>query len=243
MQAALTLKRRGHNVDLYEKNTPGGQFNFAPLTPHKRSMERLIPYFKEELKHNNVNTVFKPATKSDLISSYDGVILATGSQPSVPSIPGLNRFYWADILLEKNLPQNKKVLIIGGGLIGVDIATALISRNNKVIIVKRTTDFGEDMEMIAKNLSLKIMKEKGAIFSDHTHIKKIEGRIVYAERIGKEVIFDDIDIIVVSTSMKSFNPLEKELEGNMPVYVIGDAKRVGNAQDAIRDAYETAKLL
>ena len=58
------------------------------------------------------------------------------------------------------LPKNKRVLIIGGGLIGVDIATALIPMDNQIIIVKRTTDFGEDMEMIAKNLSIKMMKEK-----------------------------------------------------------------------------------
>lgn len=50
---------------------------------------------------------------------------------AVPSLPGLNKFYWADILLEENLPENKNILIIGGGLIGVDIATAMIHRNNK----------------------------------------------------------------------------------------------------------------
>jgi len=55
--------------------------------------------------------------------------------------------------------------------------------------------------------------------------------------------FDDIDIVVVSTSMTSYNPMGKELESEMPVYVIGDAKRVGNAQDAISDGYETAKSL
>lgn len=241
MQAAITLRIRGHEVDLYEKNTLGGQFNLAPLTPNKRSMAKLIPYFKEELKDNKANVIFKEAKKSDLTSKYDGVILATGSKPAVPPIPGLDKFYWADILLEENLPENKKVLIIGGGLIGVDIATALIARSNKVIIVKRTTDFGEDMEAIAKTLSLKMMKEKGTVFSDHTHIKRVEGRTVYAERSAKNIRFDDVDVIVVSTSMKSYNPLEKELEDKMPVYVIGDAKEVGNAQDAIRDAYETAR--
>jgi len=241
MQAAITLTERGHEVSLYEKNTLGGQFNLAPLTPHKKSMARLVPYFIEELKNHQVNIFHREATKSDLTSKYDGVILATGSKPAVPSIPGLSDFYWADILLEENLPENKKVLIIGGGLIGVDIATALISRNNKVIIVKRTTDFGEDMEMIAKTLSLKMMIEKGTIFSDFTHIKRIEGKTVYAERGGGETRFDDIDVIVVSTSMISYNPLEKELVGERPVYVIGDARKVGNAQDAIRDGYETAK--
>jgi pyruvate/2-oxoglutarate dehydrogenase complex dihydrolipoamide dehydrogenase (E3) component len=243
MQAAIVLRKRGHEVKLYEKNTLGGQFNLAPLTPKKKSMARLVPYFIEKLKNNGVNIIFKEATKSDLVSKYDGIILATGSEPAVPSIPGLDKFYWADILLEENLPENKKVLIIGGGLIGVDIATALIPRNNKVIIVKRTTDFGEDMEIIAKTLSLKMMKEKETIFSDYTHIKRIEGKTVYAERSGRNIRFDDIDVIVVSTSMASYNPLEKELTGKMPVYVIGDAKRVGNAQDAIRDGYETAKEL
>lgn len=243
MQAAITLSKRGYDVALYEKNTMGGQFRLAPLTPHKSSMAALIPYFSDELKNNKVNMIFKEASKSDLISKYDGVILATGSKPAVPSIPGLNKFYWADILLKENLPENKNVLIIGGGLIGVDIATALIPRNNKVIIVKRTTDFGEDMETIAKTLSLKIMREKGTIFSDYTHIKKIEGKTVYAERSGRNIRFDDIDIIVVSTSMISYNPLENELMEKMPVYVIGDAKRIGNAQDAIKDGYETAKAL
>jgi len=241
MQAAITLTKRGHEVTLYEKNSLGGQFNLAPLTPHKKSMAKLVPYFAEELKNHEVNIVFKEATPSDLISKYDGIILATGSKPAIPSIPGLNKFYWADILLEENLPENKKVLIIGGGLIGVDIATALVPRDNKVIIVKRTSDFGEDMEMIAKTLSLKMMSEKGTIFSDFTHIKRIEGKTVYAERGGGDTRFDDIDIIVVSTSMTSYNPLEEELRGEVPVYVIGDARRVGNAQDAIRDGYETAK--
>ena len=243
MEAAIILKERGHDVDLYEKNELGGQFNLAPLTPNKKSMGKLVPYFIKRLKEKNINIISKETGESDLREEYDGVILATGSKPAELSIPGLGVFYWADILLEENLPENKNVLIIGGGLIGVDIATGLIPRNNKITIVKRTTDFGEDMEMIAKNLSLKMMKGKGTVFSDHTYIKKIEGKTVYAERNGEDIQFNDIDIVVVSTGMKSYNPLEKELKGKIPVYVIGDAQRVGNAQDAIRDGYEIAKKL
>jgi len=241
MQASITLKKRGHKVDLYEKDKLGGQFNLAHLTPHKKPMESLIPYYINELNNNKINIINKEATSSDIISKYDGIILATGSKPAMPEIQGLDKFYWADIMLEENLPSNKKILIIGGGLIGVDIATALIPGNNKIIIVKRTTDFGEDMEMISKNLSLEMMKEKETVFSDHTNIKKIEGRTVYAERNGEHITFYDIDVIVVSTSMNSYNPLENELKGEMPVYVIGDAKKVGNVQNAISDGYETAK--
>ncbi len=241
MEAAITLRRRGHSVDLYEKEELGGQFNLAPLTPNKKSMASLVPYFVEELKDNQVNVIPQEVKEPDDLSGYDGVVLATGSKPSVPQIPGLAKYYWADILLKENLPKNKNVLVIGGGLVGVDIATALIPRGNRIIIVKRTTDFGEDMEMIAKNLSLKMMKEKGTLFSDHTRIKRVEGTTVYAEKEGKNIQFDNIDIIVVSTGMKSYNPLENKLKHKIPVYVVGDALQVGNAQDAIHGAFEMTK--
>ena len=236
MEAALDLEKRGHQVDLYEKDKLGGQFNLAPLTPPKASMGKLVKYYTNELKKSNVNILYKEAKEPDLIS-YDDVILATGSIPQVPPIQGLDKFYWAEILLEENLPKNKKILIIGGGLIGVDIATALILNNNKVILAKRTVDFGEDMEAIAKNLSLKMIKESGAIFSDHTNIKKIEGKTVYAERNREQIKFENIDVFVVSTGMESFNPLESQLREKVSVHVIGDARKVGKAQDAIKSGY------
>jgi len=243
MEAALTLKQRGHTVTLFEKDELGGQFNLAPLTPNKKSMESLIPYFVKEIRDNNINVIYKEVGKSELINKFDEVVIATGSKPAEIQIEGLGKFYWAEILLKENLPKDKKVLIIGGGLIGVDIATALIPLNNQVTIVKRTTDFGENMEMIAKSLSLKMMKEKGTVFSDHTHIKKVVGKTVYAEKDGKDIQFNDIDIIVVSTGMKSFNPLEEELKNNITVHVIGDAKKIGNAQDAINDGYKLGMKL
>ena len=238
MEAAITLKKRGYEVDLFEKEKLGGQFIYAPLTPHKRSMEKLIPYFEKELKSVGVNIFFKEIANFEDIAKYNEVILATGSKPAIPQIEGLDKFYWAEILLAENLPENKNVLIIGGGLIGVDIATALIPKNNKVTIVKRTTDFGEDMEMISKKLSLAIMKKNQTVFSDHTHIKKIEGETVFAERNGEAIKFEDIDLIVVSTGMRSYNPLDKKLKSKISLYIIGDANKIGDAQDAIREGYK-----
>ena len=243
MEAALDLIKRGHKVDLYEKSKLGGQFNYAYMTPNKKSMKKIISYYIKEIEKSNVNLIKKEATESDLVSGYDGVIIATGSQPVKLSIPGLENYYWADILLEENMPKNKKVLIIGGGLVGVDIATALIKNNNKVIMVKRTVDFGEDMEMIAKALSLKMLKEKETVFSDHTHIQKIDGKTVYAKRNGEDIKFEDIDVIVVSAGMESYNPFENKIKGKVPVYVIGDAKKVGKAIDAIHSAYQLANSL
>lgn len=243
MEAALVLRERGHSADLYEKAKLGGQFNLAHLTPNKATMASLVPYLKQRIHETNVRVVHAEATSAVAESGYDGVILATGSVPSVPNIEGLTTYSWAEILLPQNLPTGKHVLIIGGGLIGVDVATALIPRGNRVTIVKRTTDFGEDMEAIAKSLSLKMMRDHQVFMSDHTQIVRIDGRHVFAVRNGAEMDFDDVDIIVISTGMESYRPLVEQLADKVPTYPVGDARLVGNAQDAIRDAYETASQL
>ncbi len=240
MEAALVLDLRGHKVDIFEKGELGGQFKYAHMTPKKQSMVRLIPYLTEELKASNINVIKNTATENQLAENYDEIVIATGSVSNIPQIEGLKDFYWAEILNKGNLPQNKKVLIIGGGLIGIDIATSLVANNNSVVIVKRTDDFGGNMEMIAKKLSLKMLHEHNTVFSNHTHIKKIEGRTVYADKNGEQVVFDNIDIIVVSAGMKSYNPLFDELKNKKPTHLIGDANHVGDAQDAIKDAYLTA---
>jgi 2,4-dienoyl-CoA reductase-like NADH-dependent reductase (Old Yellow Enzyme family)/thioredoxin reductase len=240
MQAALTARERGHAVHLFEKDELGGQFNLAPLTPHKRSMGALVPYMVRSLDERGVHVESRAAGAAEL-RRFDGVVVATGSRPRVPDIPGLDEWRWADILADEELPSGKHVMIVGGGLIGVDVATALIPRDNRITIVKRTTDFGEDMEMIAKKLSLAMMTKSGTAFSDHTAIERIEGRTVHAKREGEPVVFEDVDLVVVTTGMQSVDALAGELAGEVPLWVVGDARQVGNAQDAITDAFLTTR--
>jgi len=245
MEAAVTLSKKGHKVDLYEKNRLGGQFNLAWMTPKKESMKALVPFYISELKTYNVNIINKEAIKNDILAkNYDGVVITTGAKPVKLDIEGLTDYVWADILEKDKLPENKNVLIIGGGLVGVDVAVALVAKNNKVTMVKRTEDFGGNMEMIAKKLSIKMLTEKQAVLSDHTYIKKVDGKTVYAEKYGSPVIFNNVNLIVVSAGMESHIPLKDELDGSgIPIFIAGDAKKVAKAQDAIRDAYDIAVRL
>lgn len=50
-------------------------------------------------------------------------------------------------------------------------------------------------------------------------------------------------MIVVSTGMQSYNPLEEKLEGKIPIYIIGDAENIGDAQGAIKSAYQISSEL
>jgi len=243
MEAALTLTKRGHKVTLYEKDKLGGQFNLASLPPNKETLSKLVDYYKDELKNYGIPVVYKEVSEEDILTNkYDEVILATGAEPAIPRIEGLTKYFWAEVLSDENLFQNKKVVIIGGGLIGIEIAHKLLKRNNEVIIVEMFGEMARGMEMIEKALTLKSLKQQNVPVYLNSRVTKVVGEKVFIEG-EKQIVIENVDHIIVAAGMKSYNPLESKLKGKISLHVVGDAKKVGKAQDAIRDGFETASKL
>lgn len=239
MQAAITLRERTYEVDLYEKDELGGQFNLAYLPPKKESLKEIIDYYKKELKNKGVNLILKEAT-AELLNSinYDGVIMATGAIPTIPPINGLKKYYWTEFLNDDQLPQNEKVLVVGGGLIGLEVASKLIEGNNQIIVVEMLDEIARGMEMIEKAMTLKRLQDnKVTILLKHQLIK-IEDDKVLLSFDGGELMFEGIQRIIMTTGMKSYLPFAAELK--TPVYTIGDARQVSKAQEAIHEAYDLA---
>ncbi len=246
MQSALALKQRGHRVTLFEKDKLGGQFNFAPLPSQKHSLKKQIDYFVEEIKEKQIKVLNKEATTEDLIGKYDGVIIATGSKPFIPNIDGLTEYNWAEILYEFNLPKNKNVVVIGGGLIGVEIANTLVDYGNKVTIVEMLEDIARDMEMVTRKLNLMKLKKANVKVYTNSKVTKIDGRSLYLVQTNgseKEIKLDNIDIYVVAAGMRPNKELIEKLEGKIPYYIAGDADKIGDAVSAIQSGYFLAKEL
>ena len=239
----LGLTKRGHKVTLYEKDKLGGQFNLASLPPNKDTLSKLVDYYKDELKNYGIPVVYKEVNGEDILTNkYDEVILATGAEPAIPRIEGLTKYFWAEVLSDENLFQNKKVVIIGGGLIGIEIAHKLLKRNNEVIIVEMFGEMARGMEMIEKALTLKSLKQQNVPVYLNSRVTKVAGKKVFIEG-EKQIVIENVDHIIVAAGMKSYNPLESKLKDKIPLHVVGDAKKVGKAQDAIRDGFETASKL
>jgi NAD(P)H-nitrite reductase large subunit len=117
------------------------------------------------------------------IIPYDKLILALGSQPNVPNFEGVNRkgvqgFYSLQDLdnLEKISPEIQQAVVVGGGLIGIELAEMLHSRHKKVIFMIREKHFWanvlirEEAEMIEKHL-----EEHGIELRFSTEIQRING--------------------------------------------------------------------
>ena len=236
MEAAVDLTKKGHNVDLFEKDELGGQFNLAYLPPHKNSLKELVDFYKAEINRLKINVIKKDVSDSEL-ENYDKIISATGAKPVVPPIKGLDNYSWAEILYENKTPENKKCLIVGGGLIGLEVAAKLVAKNNKVIIVEMLDEIARGMEMLEKVLTTKMLKEKAVEILLSSKLIKVEGGSAVVETLEGEKVLENIDQIVIAAGMKPYQPIKNA------DYVIGDAKQARKAQDAIREAYELAVSL
>ncbi len=235
MTAAVTLKKRGHNPTLFEKDKLGGQFNLAYLPPHKASLKKLVDYLVAELDSYKI-PVIKKAPEVQELNNFDEIIIATGSKPAIPPIEGLKEYFWAEVLQDENIPENKNVVVIGGGLIGIEVAAKLIDKNNKVYIVEMLEEIARGMEMIEKALTVKTLKAKDVNIFLNTMVKRIEDDKVFIENENMKQTLEDIDLIVLATGMKSYNPYADDIAGEN-VYLVGDAAKVGKAQNAIADAF------
>ena len=236
MQAAVSLSEKGHNIDLYEKNKLGGQFNLAYLPPKKESLKELVDYLVNEVNAKNVNIINTEATKEIIENkNYDGVIMATGAVPIVPKIEGLTKFYWTEFLEDNMLPENKNIAVVGGGLIGLEVASKLVDNNNSVIIIEMLDEIARGMEMIEKVMTVKKLKEKQVKILTNHKLAKVNGNKIFVETEGKTIEFNNIDDIVIATGMKPYIPFEIN---NTKVYTIGDAEKVSKAQEAIYSAYK-----
>ena len=239
MQAAVTLHQRGHKATLFEKDKLGGQFLLAPLPPHKDSLIKIVDYLKKELQDRNIPIIKREANPDDF-TNFDEIVVATGSKPLIPPITGLKNYYWAEVLENHNLPENKKVLVVGGGLIGTEVAFKLLSKGNKVFIVEMLGEIARGMELIEQKLTLKALQNENVNIFLNTKVQKINDDKVYIEGPDYKQTIEGIDVIVLATGMKSYNPFEI-VQSDKAIHIIGDALTPGKAQDAIHGAYETAK--
>jgi 2,4-dienoyl-CoA reductase (NADPH2) len=135
MAAACGLAERGHRVDLFEAGEAlGGQFNLACLVPGKEEFRETLRYFRRRLDQGGVRVHLRQkVSASDLISlSFDDIVLATGVKPRQPDIPGLELplvIGYAQAL-QQTRPVGQRVVIVGAGGIGFDVAAFLLASEN-----------------------------------------------------------------------------------------------------------------
>jgi 2-enoate reductase len=250
MEAARVAALRGHSVTLFEKNSsPGGHLIAASVPPFKQDDKRLLEWYLNELKELHVtiknNTTVTPETVKD--QKPDTVVIATGSTPVIPDIPGISNpkvTTAIELLLGKKQAGNS-VVVAGGGLVGCETALWLAQQGKKVTIVEMLGSLmcsGLPVHHANMTMLIDLLNYNRVTILTNTVLTEITGS-------GAEVIQDGskknsitADTIVIAVGLKSYETLYHAVYGLADeTYVIGDAQKARKIMHAIWDANEVAR--
>ncbi|MBX4271281.1 NAD(P)/FAD-dependent oxidoreductase [Clostridium estertheticum] len=265
LEAAGTAAELGCTTFLFEQKAYlGGLAREISKLPDKHRISYFPDYLLNKIKKFSNFTVFtntKPDVKMIENLKPDIIVNATGSKPLLPPIKGLleridkegENLYSIFGMLKKidefkelDL-QNKKVAVIGGGAVGLDVVEFFAERKAKVSIVEMMPMLGRDLDVVTKVSMMAIIKDYNVevntstalieVASDHFKVKKGENE----EKI-------DFDYGFVCLGMKPVDEGLKDLQEHfsdkkVEIINIGDSTRARKIMDGVREGSELTLVL
>ena len=249
MYAAMMCAKRGHDVILLEKNTElGGHFLVASYPPAKGEIAPAIRSLIVRCREAGVDIRLGVNVTPELVGELkpDAVIVATGSVPLILPIPGLADcgYINAEDMLTGKYNVGKKVLIVGGGMVGAEAAEHLAERGHDCDIVEMKPVVGEDiMPEPRKYIMASLEHHKVGQFTNARVSEFFTDGVAYTSTVdGSTHELRGYDNIVLAMGYRSNNTLSAELEKLVSqVIVIGEARQApGNSMLATGDALDAA---
>jgi 2,4-dienoyl-CoA reductase-like NADH-dependent reductase (Old Yellow Enzyme family)/thioredoxin reductase len=244
MEAAIVAAQRGHDVTLYDKEDRlGGQWLAAAVPPGKELLNSLTVWQKGALTRAGAKVALNTTVTWNLIQkeSPDHIIAATGSTPIVPPIPGVDKshVYSATDVLKGKLDLAGNIVVIGGGLVGVETADHIAVHNQKAVIVEMLPEIAADMEGGAQHFVLESLKNNGVEIHVNSKVLEIKDDGVVVESAnGTQTI--PANQVVLAIGSKPNGTLAEAVQDQYPTDILGDANTVGKALEGMTNAYEAA---
>ena len=250
LEAARVAALRGHTVDLYERTDRlGGHVLEASVPDFKRDEARLLAWYEAQVQRVGVKVHLNVAATAELILSKaaDVLVIATGSEPIVPKIPGIagsNVATASEVLLGSH-PVGDKVAIIGGGLVGCETALLLARQGKRVTIVEMLETLmcsGAPVPHANKTMLLDLLRFHGVEILVRSRATEINDRGLTVLVGSANRLAVSADTIVVAAGMKPNDSLSRSLRGRIRrMHIVGDSLRPQNIMHAIWSAYEVSR--
>lgn len=246
MQAAITAADQGHEVILFEKSSRlGGMINFSEHESFKYDIKKFRDYLIRQLAKRPIKVRMNTEATPELVEkeNADYVIPAVGATHIVPKIPGVGKanVMFADDALEHLDAIGKNVVIVGGGLVGSEIACQLGMDGKKVSILEMQDRMAKDANNTYVIDIYKTLEQIAATQLKNVTCKEItdEG-VIYADKDGKEMLVK-ADTVIIACGMKAnaedANAFFTTAKHCRPV---GDCVQARTIMHAIKEAYDAA---
>jgi 2,4-dienoyl-CoA reductase-like NADH-dependent reductase (Old Yellow Enzyme family)/thioredoxin reductase len=250
LEAAIELKDRGHNPILCEaSDSLGGQFVLAGAAPRKEEMKEAAIAMGEMAKRKGVEIKLSTPVNAEVIEDInpDEVIIAAGAEPIKLNVPGANLPHVTnshDILAGK-AKVNGDIVIIGGGLVGLEVAEYLSGNVNKITVVEMLNEVAKDLGQLRKICVMESLYHEGIKTITEAKCVEIKEKSIVIDRNGvvEEVPCDSV-IVAIGARSRNFESISDYCkENNIPYHVIGDAVRARRALNCIEEASEVARRI
>lgn len=245
MQAALLMKKRGFSPVIFEKSdTLGGSAILASKAPCKYMAQEFVDTQIAEMKEYGIEVHLNTPATPSRIKALDPycVVIACGGNQIVPKIPGVdnkNVYYIEDVLLNRVHFEGRKIAVIGGGHVGLEVAHFLCA-DNEVTVVEMQKEVGTSIYRTAKYKLLSLLDEAGVkILTEHAIAGVTDTSAVLRRMDTGETVEIPTDIVVMALGNRPDTSYIDSLAGVCEkTVVIGDATSAGTMADATRAAYE-----
>ncbi|MBN1189372.1 MAG: FAD-dependent oxidoreductase [Dehalococcoidales bacterium] len=252
MEAARIAALRGHKVDLYEQKAHlGGHLVEASVPLFKKDLAALLAWYKNELLNSrvNVNLGAKVSETSIEAERPDVVVVATGSLPLVPDIPGIEdgRVITCIDLLLGYKTAGGNVIVIGGGLVGCETALWLAQQGRKVTIIEMLDGLMLGAPVVPemnRTMLLDLLTKHTVDIMTKTRAQAVtpQGLAVLKSDGHVESLYSDT--VVVAAGLQPDNRLFQSLSGKIArLYSAGDCVQPRNIMGAIWDGFEIGRSI
>ncbi|WKY45223.1 FAD-dependent oxidoreductase [Eubacteriaceae bacterium ES2] len=246
MQAALTCADRGHDVILCEKSDRlGGVLRCEEHVIFKKNLDAYLNQQEKRVNNSNIEVHLNTEATSDFAEKVDAdvIIAAVGAEPVKPSIPGIDK---KNVMCAQDAYKaidqiGEQAVIIGAGLVGVELGLHLIASGKKVKIIELTdhvNDGGNFLHMLG--LKYEIIKRELDI-QFNTSVKEIKENGLVCESDGKET-FIEADTIIYAVGQKSRRDEAAALNFcGSEFYLVGDVIAPRDITSANSEAFLTSR--
>jgi NADPH-dependent 2,4-dienoyl-CoA reductase/sulfur reductase-like enzyme len=251
MEAAIILAKRGFKPVLFEKQDElGGSVRLGSNPPLKEKLKWLIENMTYEMELLSVDVRKNtPATVEELkkLNPYS-IFVASGAEAIIPKLPGHDKenvYTINDILSGKVNLKDKKVIVVGSGLTGLETAEYLSEKGNKVDVIEMLAKIGSGAYLPNLYDVTTRLKKMNVSMMPSTKLLKISDTGIVVQNTSNLSVKDiECDAVVLSLGVKINDEFLNELYNNFDnVKVLGDAEKPGRIGQAIQTGYEKAYVL